>query len=122
MTPLTTILNTLHPSDKQFERLGFFVVDKDSLLPSKGLYDPLSCQLVFNLTVTLKDSKPKILGAPTKSRKDEQAKALADKMVSMLVHALIGVITTLVIVTLTVVFIVIILTVIITVVVTLLSP
>jgi glutaminyl-tRNA synthetase len=60
----------------QFERLGFFVVDKDSLTLGK---------LVLNMTVNLKDSKPKgaggTTGAPNKSRKDEQAKALADKLV-----------------------------------------
>ena len=69
----------------QFERLGFFVVDKDSVLPPTP-YAPESHSFVFNLTVTLKDSKPKAVGAPSKSRKDEQAKALADKMVKMLFH------------------------------------
>ena len=45
-------------------------------------------QLVFNLTVTLKDSKPKpVSGAggagAGKSRKDEQARQLAEKMARM---------------------------------------
>ena len=67
----------------QFERLGFFVVDKDT--KRVGNED----QLVFNLTVTLKDSKPKPVsgaGAGTgagKSRKDEQARQLAEKMARM---------------------------------------
>ena len=40
-------------------------------------------QLVFNLTVTLKDSKPKPPDASTagRSRKEEQARHLADKLV-----------------------------------------
>jgi hypothetical protein len=39
-------------------------------------------KLVLNLTVNLKDSKPKAAGAPAgKSRKEEQAKQLAEKMV-----------------------------------------
>lgn len=41
----------------QFERLGFFVVDKDSLVRNS---------LVFNLTVNLKDSKPKVEGVPNR--------------------------------------------------------
>jgi len=68
----------------QFERMGFFVLDREST----------SDKLVFNLTVTLKDSKPKSMstdaGASTnvtvgasKSRKEEQAKMLADKMAKM---------------------------------------
>lgn len=39
----------------QFERLGFFVLDKDSKLDGE-------VKLVFNLTVNLKDSKPKEAG------------------------------------------------------------
>lgn len=64
------------------------MVDKDSILPTHTPHaQPSSDALatssfVFNLTVTLKDSKPKIAGAPSKSRKEEQAKALADKAVS----------------------------------------
>ena len=61
----------------QFERVGFFLVDKDSSAD----------KLVLNLTVTLKDSKPKpaadSAGAPvgaSKSRKEEQAKQLAEKL------------------------------------------
>ena len=58
----------------QFERIGFFVVDKDSAGDGS---------LVFNLTVPLKDtSKPKDgqAGAP-KSRKEEQEKQLEAKLV-----------------------------------------
>ena len=65
----------------QFERVGFFVVDKDS--------DIAHNKYVLNLTVTLKDvNKPKggVNDAGTaintnKSRKDEQDKQLAAKMV-----------------------------------------
>ena len=67
----------------QFERLGFFVIDKDSVLDATT---PGGRKIVANLTVNLKDSKP--VNATTaggaganKSRKEEQAKALADKMV-----------------------------------------
>ena len=62
----------------QFERLGFFVIDKDSF----------DSRIVVNMTVNLKDSKPKVAGAAGgagKSRKEEQAKALADKMVRTIV-------------------------------------
>lgn len=59
----------------QFERLGFYVVDKDT--------DSVTGKYVFNLCVTLKDSKPKPAGAPNKSRKEEQAKQLAEKMVHL---------------------------------------
>lgn len=89
----------------QFERIGFFTVDKDSLihssahtsgqtLPSGANADDTTmnaaasswagAKMVFNLTVNLKDSKPKVAGGggATRSRKDEQAKQLADKLVS----------------------------------------
>ena len=79
LVPFFSIFNFI-----QFERLGFFVVDKDSVLPPSP-YTPDSHSFVFNLTVTLKDSKPKAVGAPSKSRKDEQAKALADKMVKIFI-------------------------------------
>lgn len=63
----------------QFERVGFFVVDKDST-PDR---------LVFNLTVNLKDSKPKAAGAgPGKSRKEEQVKQMAEKLARMNVSPL----------------------------------
>lgn len=58
----------------QFERVGFFAVDKDSSSPSG---------LVFNLTVTLKDSKPKAAGGANRSRKEEQARQLAEKTARM---------------------------------------
>jgi len=57
----------------QFERLGFFVVDKDS---TEG-------KIVLNMTVNLKDSKPKEAGAPNRSRKEEQARAAAEKLAKM---------------------------------------
>ena len=73
------------------------MVDKDSILPTHTPHtQPSSDALatstfVFNLTVTLKDSKPKIAGAPSKSRKEEQAKALADKAVRrMLLYCLLS--------------------------------
>jgi glutaminyl-tRNA synthetase len=89
----------------QFERIGFFNVDKDSNVPtgvaaaSKALASGLSSDetalssavsawqgssLVLNLTVNLKDSKPKVAGGSGagRSRKEEQAKQLADKLVS----------------------------------------
>lgn len=61
----------------QFERVGYFVVDKDTTKAGK---------LVFNMTVSLKDSRPKTAsatGTATRSRKEEQAKQLADKMAKM---------------------------------------
>lgn len=64
----------------QFERIGFFTLDKDS--------DFNTNQLVFNLTVNLKDSKPKVAGAPNKSRKEEQDKQLAEKMARMNINPL----------------------------------
>lgn len=66
-------------------------MDKDSTFPSVTDTDNDKSEnpsLVFNLTVTLKDSKPKVEGAPSKSRKEEQAKALADKLVSTLHYSL----------------------------------
>ena len=67
----------------QFERLGFYVIDRHTspeactmLGASQGL------TMTFNLTVMLKDSKPKPAGAPSRSRKEEQAAQLAEKMVS----------------------------------------
>jgi glutaminyl-tRNA synthetase len=62
----------------QFERIGFFVLDIDS--------DVSSRKFVFNLTVGLKDvGKPKVDNSyPTKSRKVEQEKQLALKMVSLI--------------------------------------
>ena len=88
----------------QFERIGFFTVDKDTVVPSAKESLPAALpagqssdeaalsaavaawkgsKLVFNLTVNLKDSKPKTAtgGGATKSRKEEQAKQLAEKMV-----------------------------------------
>jgi len=76
----------------QFERIGFFVVDKDSSVCGENDF-----KYVFNLTVPLKDAKPKDVtsdGATDKksngatsgagrSRKEEQAKQLADKMARM---------------------------------------
>ena len=59
----------------QFERLGFFTLDKDSVIDEK--------KLVFNLTVNMKDSKPKAVGPQNKSRKEEQERHLAEKMARM---------------------------------------
>lgn len=60
----------------QFERIGFFVLDKDSKLVDN--------KFVYNLTVNLKDSKPKSAVGPgssaSRSRKEEQEKQLAEKM------------------------------------------
>ena len=70
--------NTTHV---QFERIGYFVKDTDTT----------EKKLVFNLTVPLKDSKPKgsgdsdtnALSGAGKSRKEEQARQLAEKMAKM---------------------------------------
>lgn len=52
------------------------VVDKDS--------SPQDNKFVFNMSVSLKDSKPKVEGgAAPRSRKEEQAKQLAEKMARM---------------------------------------
>lgn len=65
----------------QFERIGYFVIDKDSCATDN--------KYVLNLTVTLKDvNKPKssndsAITNPNKSRKDEQDKQLAAKMVTL---------------------------------------
>lgn len=68
----------------QLERIGFFILDKDSVLNSS---DMKQSKLVFNLTVNLKDSKPKSAtnasSGATRSRKEEQAKQLAEKMARM---------------------------------------
>lgn len=74
---LNTAYNTAAESHFQFERLGFFVVDKDSDFKAAG------GKLVFNRTVTLKDSKPKVEGAPSRSRKEEQAAQAAEKLARM---------------------------------------
>jgi hypothetical protein len=77
--------NPVNESHFQFERIGFFVVDKDSRTDASD-----KDGLVFNLTVSLKDNaKPKDTGASSggkdmgagKSRKAEQEKALAEKLV-----------------------------------------
>ena len=66
----------------QFERLGFFIVDKDSR-PRNATATDRASGLVFNLTVGLKDSKPKDAAVQTKSRKEEQARQLAEKVAKM---------------------------------------
>ena len=66
----------------QFERLGFFVVDKDSKQRCLTANDRTS-GLVFNLTVGLKDSKPKDATMQNRSRKEEQARQLAEKVAKM---------------------------------------
>ncbi len=64
----------------QFERIGYFVTDFDST--REPVANDASKKLIFNMTVSLKDSRPKAVGAPNKSRKEEQAKQLAEKQVS----------------------------------------
>ena len=65
----------------QFERVGFFVIDKESIIAD----DASKSKLVFNLTVNLKDSKPKaeVSTGKNKSRKEEQLKHLSEKMEKM---------------------------------------
>lgn len=65
----------------QFERLGFFVTDFDSA--KEPVANDASTKLIFNMTVSLRDSRPKAPGAPSRSRKEEQAKQLAEKQVSL---------------------------------------
>jgi hypothetical protein len=55
------------------------VADFDST-PEPIANDPTT-KLIFNMTVSLRDSRPKAAGAPSKSRKEEQAKQLAEKQV-----------------------------------------
>lgn len=62
----------------QLERIGFVVVDRDSVAA-----EGTRSGLVLNLTVPLKDSKPRVAGAPSRSRKEEQARQLADKQARM---------------------------------------
>ncbi len=50
-------------------------------------YDIHQSSRTNNLTVNLKDSKPKAAGGGSKSRKEEQAKQLADKMVGETVNS-----------------------------------
>jgi glutaminyl-tRNA synthetase len=74
----------------QFERVGFFFLDRDSVIDS---ITPANSKLVFNLTVNLKDSKPKDETAVSnatgagRSRKEEQMKALAEKHARMNIRA-----------------------------------
>jgi glutaminyl-tRNA synthetase len=65
----------------QFERIGFFVADFSS--SAEPVANDESSKLIFNMTVSLKDSRPKAAGAPSRSRKEEQAKQLADKQAKM---------------------------------------
>ena len=74
--PSITRLAPLKPLETvvQFERVGFFTLDKDTT----------AGKMVFNLTVSLKDSMPKVEGSMgNRSRKDEQARQLAEKMAKM---------------------------------------
>jgi glutaminyl-tRNA synthetase len=64
----------------QFERIGFFICDKDSTADN----------LVFNLTVALKDSKPHneaTAVGPSKSRKEEQDRVMAEKLARQSIKA-----------------------------------
>jgi len=95
--------NPVPETSFQFERIGFFTVDKDSSAPTTSKPAALTSgqntnsstqaealaawspsKLVFNMTVNLKDSKPKSVttGGASRSRKEEQEKQLAEKMVS----------------------------------------
>ena len=97
--------NPVNESPFQFERIGFFTVDQDSHLPkgytaptrpalTKGTTKDISVadmdkaaasaegsKLVFNLTVALASSKPKVTaeGGANRSRKEEQMAAAAEK-------------------------------------------
>ena len=57
----------------QFERVGFFVIDEDTT----------EDRVVLNLTVALRDSRPKAVANKGKSRKEEQARQLAEKLARM---------------------------------------
>lgn len=65
----------------QFERIGFFVTDFASAL--EPVASDSTTKLIFNMTVNLKDSRPKAVGAPNRSRKEEQARQLAEKQARM---------------------------------------
>lgn len=68
----------------QFERLGFYVIDRHTPEGACSQAGAASGErMTFNLTVSLKDSKPKAEGAPNRSRKEEQALQLAEKMAKM---------------------------------------
>jgi hypothetical protein len=67
----------------QFERLGFYVIDRYTSAESCTVAGAGNGHnMTFNLTVLLKDSKPKAVGAPSRSRKEEQAAQMAEKMVN----------------------------------------
>ena len=74
-------LLTARPGDCfQFERLAFFVTDPDSRTSSsaEATDDPLPPRLVFNRTVTLRESKPKDVSRiqqPRKLKADSKAAA-----------------------------------------------
>jgi glutaminyl-tRNA synthetase len=86
----SSFVNYLSPeSYVQFERIGYFIVDKDSVIDAKNVKNS---KIVLNLTVNLKDSKPKEsatasaggstnASAANRSRKEEQDRQLAEKMV-----------------------------------------
>ena len=71
----------------QYERIGYFVIDPDSNISTN--------KLIFNLTVSLKDSKPietnnnsNNNNEKSKSRKEEQLKQLADKLAKKSINPL----------------------------------
>eukprot|EP00953_Heterococcus_sp_UTEX-ZZ885_P027769 14860-Heterococcus_DN1.PRE.1 len=78
-----SVKNAVAGTSYQFERLGFFVVDRDSRT------DAVGGKLVFNRTATLRDGAGKpaatdttttnAKNAPGRSRKEEQQAALAAK-------------------------------------------
>jgi glutaminyl-tRNA synthetase len=91
----SSFLHYLGEPDKhvQFERIGYFVIDKDSVI-HKG-EDAKKSKIVLNLTVGLKDSKPAPPASTSaadaggvahvnRSRKEEQERQLAEKMVRVL--------------------------------------
>jgi glutaminyl-tRNA synthetase len=105
--PSIFLWNPMEEKSFQFERIGFFTVDKDSSLPAayKAPESPSlatgtsqdftveqldtvtasakDAKLVLNLTVALASSKPKASAAkaagPNRSRKEEQMAAAAEK-------------------------------------------
>lgn len=86
----SSLLDYLRPEQHvQFERIGYFVLDnKDTVIDAT---DKSKSKIVLNLTVGLKDSKPappvsaNATAAPvgaSRSRKEEQDRQLAEKLVS----------------------------------------
>lgn len=70
----------------QFERIGYFVLDKDSVVNTTS---PAASKIVYTMTVGLKESKPVEKpkegekGGINRSRKEEQEKQAAEKLAKM---------------------------------------